>query len=84
MSAATHDKVRQAVAQLLDHAVYSPRPVTRLTALFPERPTPVDLGYLHRLGIDCLFLSDSGTFDRLPAPPARRAHMLQVWRGDKP
>ena len=81
-SLATHNKVREAVAQLLDYAVRSPRPVTRLTALFPQAPEPDGLAYLHRLGIDCRHLADDGSFTHLPAPDARRDYMLTVWRGN--
>ncbi|MEU4807507.1 hypothetical protein [Actinosynnema sp. NPDC023587] len=79
-SLATHGKVREAVAQLLDYAGHSPDPVTRLAGLFPGRPAPDSLAYLHRVGIDCIFLADDGTFVREPAADSRRAHMLQVWR----
>ncbi|SES27183.1 hypothetical protein [Actinokineospora terrae] len=80
-SSATHRKVREAVAQLLDYAVYSPRPVTTLTALFPELPGEHSLDLLHRVGIDCVSLADDGSFARLPASPAQRRRMLPVWRG---
>jgi hypothetical protein len=49
-SLATKQKVREAVGQLLDYAPHSPRPVTRLTALFPERPTESSVRFLHRVG----------------------------------
>ncbi|APU15833.1 MULTISPECIES: hypothetical protein [Actinoalloteichus] len=81
-STATHDKVREAIAQLCDYAVHSPHPVTRLTALFPERPQPAGMAYLHRMGIDCVFLDEADLFQRTPAPAVRRAHMQPVWRGE--
>ncbi|WP_447006529.1 hypothetical protein ACRAKI_08660 [Saccharothrix isguenensis] len=80
-SLATHGKVREAVAQLLDYAVHSVRPVTRLSGLFPARPERDGLDYLHRLGIDCVFLAEGGSFKREAAPDARREHMIPVWRG---
>jgi hypothetical protein len=79
-SLATHGKVREAVAQLLDYAAHSPRPVSRLTGLFPREPDQDGLDYLHRLGIDCVHLDEDGTFTRKPASDARREYMLPVWR----
>lgn len=79
-----HEKVRQAVAQLLDYAACSPAPVTRLTALFPTRPEEAGVRYLHRLGIDCLYRTDDNRYRREEASPLRRRHMLPVWRGDPP
>jgi hypothetical protein len=76
----SHGKVREAVAQLLDYAPYSPEPVTHLTALFPQAPDQDGLDYLHRLGIDCMYLDEDGTFTRKPASDARREYMLPVWR----
>lgn len=72
------EKVRQAVAQLLHYVPYCPRPVTRLTALFPARPSDLDLAYLHRLGMDCVHLGEPG-YRRLPAPGHRRQAMQSAW-----
>lgn len=72
-------RVREAVAQLLHYAPYIEKPVTRLTALFPAEPKPMDVAYLHRLGIDCVFRVGSHAFTRNEAPGERRAHMLPVW-----
>ena len=80
-SLATTQKVREAVGQLLDYASYSPRPVTRLAALFPERPAESSVCLLHRIGIDCIYAHDD-IFDREDAPADRREHMLRVWRAD--
>ena len=80
-SSATHEKVREAVAQLLDYAVHSTPPVTRLTALFPRVPNEEGLAFLHRLGIDCVHAYGDG-FTRLPAPSDRRARMQPIWRGE--
>ncbi|GGU26546.1 hypothetical protein [Lentzea flava] len=80
-SLANHEKVREAAGQLLDYSAESPQPVTRLSALFPLRPDQYGVDYLHRLGIDCVYRSDSGTFVREEAPEDRRSYMHVVWRG---
>jgi len=80
-SLATTQKVREAVGQLLDYAPHSPRPVTRLTALFPERPTKSSVHFLHRVGIDCVYLHDD-VFVREAAQSAQREYMLRVWHAD--
>lgn len=80
-SVGDHDKVREAAAQLLDYAAQSPKPVTRLTALFPERPAEGSVRYLHRLGIDCVHYRPDGSFLREDADDVRRQHMLPVWHG---
>jgi hypothetical protein len=74
-----HEKVRQAVAQLLDYAPYSPGPLARLTALFPARPQDADIKYMHRVGIDCLFMHAKGGYTRIPAPGHRRELMRTIW-----
>lgn len=79
-SLATHGKVREAVAQLLDYAADSPDPVTRLVALFPERPDVEGLVLLHRLGIDCVYRSTDDLFVTEDAPDERRRYMYPVWR----
>lgn len=79
-SLADHEKVREAAAQLLDYSAQSPHPVTRLSALFPMRPAQYGIDYLHRLGIDCVFRSDNGTFVRDAAEDERRRYLLPVWR----
>lgn len=81
-SLASHEKVREAAGQLLDYSAQSPHPVTRLSALFPLRPDQYGIDYLHRLGIDCVYRSDSGAFVRDEAPEGRRRYMRTVWRGD--
>jgi hypothetical protein len=80
-SLATTQKVREAVGQLLDYAPHSPRPVTRLTALFPERPTESSVRFLHRLGVDCVYLCED-VFVREAAQAVQREYMLRVWRAD--
>ncbi|MFG3439299.1 hypothetical protein ACGF0J_18820 [Nonomuraea sp. NPDC047897] len=76
---AGHAFVRQALGQLLDYAPHSPQQATRLTALFPTRPTERDVLLLHRYGIDCVHQDDGDAFVRLPAPASRRDHMMQAW-----
>jgi hypothetical protein len=78
-STSEHTHVRQALAQLLDYAPYSPTPAQRLTGLFPEQPDRGDTELLHRYGIDCVFREGSGGFRRLPAPDQRRALMSGLW-----
>lgn len=71
-SSAEHHYVRQALSQLLDYARFSPRPVARLGALFPQCPDQRGLDLLHDYGIDCIYLNVNNTFATLPAPiPAR-------------
>ncbi|WP_424186791.1 hypothetical protein ACOBQX_02870 [Actinokineospora sp. G85] len=81
-SSGSHRKVREALAQLLDYSAHSPRPVTTLTALFPDRPDRPGVELLLRMGIDCVFLADTGEFERVAAPAGRRSAMLPAWRGE--
>ncbi|MBH1935820.1 hypothetical protein I5Q34_16350 [Streptomyces sp. AV19] len=76
---ADHGYVRAALAQLLDYAPHSPQPADRLSGLFPSRPADPDIALLHRYGIDCLYRSAPGVFERVEAPTAVREHMRQVW-----
>ncbi|MFF7729103.1 hypothetical protein [Streptomyces sp. NPDC008001] len=78
-SSSDHSYVRAALAQLLDYAPHSPQPADRLAGLFPTRPADSDVALLHRYGIDCLFRSEPGVFERLEAPPAAREHMRVAW-----
>ncbi|MFD7655935.1 hypothetical protein ACFV4N_18325 [Actinosynnema sp. NPDC059797] len=80
-SLATHGKVRESVAQLLDYAASSPDPVTRLVALFPARPAAEGIALLHRLGIDCAYRGADDLFETEEAPDERRRHMHPVWHG---
>ncbi|TQM80145.1 hypothetical protein FHX81_2468 [Saccharothrix saharensis] len=77
----THGKVRESVAQLLDYAASSPEPVTRLMALFPERPDTEGIQFMHRLGIDCVYRSASKVFTTEEAPHDRRQYMHPIWQG---
>ncbi|WP_344392142.1 hypothetical protein [Streptomyces vastus] len=76
-----HAHVRQALAQLLDYAPYSPSPARHLAGLFPEAPELEDIDLLHRYGIDCIYRQSPGGFRRLPAPEERRALMSGIWSG---
>ncbi|MDU0293872.1 hypothetical protein [Saccharothrix longispora] len=77
----THGKIREAVAQLLDYGASSPEPVTRLMALFPERPDTEGIQLMHRLGIDCVYRSADKVFTAEEAPHDRRRYMHPVWQG---
>ncbi|MGK4579347.1 hypothetical protein [Kitasatospora sp. HPMI-4] len=76
---ADHRFVREALAQLLDYAPHSPEPADRLTGLFPSRPAEQEVALLHRYGIDCVFRTTPGTFERSAAPADARSHMRKAW-----
>jgi hypothetical protein len=76
---ADHAYVREALGQLLDYVAHAPHPVTRLSALFPQRPATADVSLLHRYGADCLYRRDDGSFSRLPAPDQQRELMRPIW-----
>lgn len=71
--------VRQALAQLLDYARFSPEPVERLSAMFPAEPALPELSLLHHYGIDCIYQVGPGTFERKPAPDGARDRMHSFW-----
>ena len=75
-----HAFVRQALGQLLDHAVHSPEPAIDPTALLPDRPKDRDLHLLHTYGIDCTFL-DGETFRTEKASDEPRARSRAIWGG---
>lgn len=75
----TRRRVREAVAQLLHYAPENENDLDRLTALFPMPPADVEIRYLHRLGIDCVYRMGPELFERKPAPPLHRQYMRQVW-----
>ncbi|MFF7638331.1 hypothetical protein ACFZB9_35060 [Kitasatospora sp. NPDC008050] len=76
---ADHRFVREALAQLLDYAPHSPEPADRLTGLFPSRPADREVALLHRYGIDCVFRTTPGDFERSAAPTDARDHMRKAW-----
>ncbi|MFI6411622.1 hypothetical protein [Streptomyces sp. NPDC050585] len=78
----TRTHVRQALAQLLDYAPHCPTPDARLTALFPAPLDHTDTAYLHRYGIDCVYQTAEGTFERLPAPEESRRAMTALIRAE--
>ena len=73
--------MRQALAQLLDYAPYSPSPARHLAGLFPEAPEHEDIELLHRYGIGCIYRQGPGVFRRLTAPEERRALMSGIRSG---
>ncbi|MFC8720127.1 hypothetical protein [Kitasatospora sp. NPDC057198] len=75
----THRFVREALGQLLDYAPHSPQPTDRLSGLFPSRPIDHDIALLHRYGIDCVFRTTAGHFERSAAPADVRDHMRKAW-----
>lgn len=54
-----HRYVRQALAQLIDYARYAPQPLTRVTALFPDRPDPKSVDLLSSSGIDVAWIDEN-------------------------
>jgi hypothetical protein len=76
---AEHRYVRQALGQLLDYAAHCTHPLNRLTALFPQVPSPADIQLLHIYGIDCLYWAGSDHFRRLEAPAEARQRISASW-----
>jgi hypothetical protein len=77
-SSAQHSYVRQALSQLLDYVRFSPKPVVRLSALFPRCPDRLGIELLHDYGIGCIYLDADGTFASLPAPSATAVSWQQT------
>ena len=77
--AADHQFVRQALGQLLDYVIHAPAPVSRISALFPARPSPADIALLNRYGIDCIYLKSNGSFARDAATDDQRQNMKAIW-----
>jgi hypothetical protein len=71
--------VRQALSQLLDYAPHAPKPAARLTALFPEAPSPSSIELLHRYGVDCVYRAAPGAFTRTAADDKVRSYLQQRW-----
>jgi len=74
-----HRFVREALGQLLDYAAHSGQPINRLTALFPGRPSDLDIQLLHSYGIDCLYWAGGTKFCRLPAPAKAVERIRPAW-----
>ncbi|MFE5708817.1 hypothetical protein [Rhodococcus koreensis] len=79
-SSASHDKVREALAQLLDYVIHANCKVDALTALFPERPSHRDIRWLGNYGIGCVFPSAEIGFMTVPPSDSRVAFMKQLWQ----
>ncbi|GAB3473991.1 hypothetical protein [Nocardiopsis coralliicola] len=79
-SGSSRQYVRAALAQLLDYAPHAPEPPDRVSALFPDRPDDGLIAYLHRYGIDCIYLSAGGSFERIEPPEANRAMIVKFWQ----
>lgn len=78
-AASSREYVRQALAQLLHYAPsLEPRPDVA-SALFPDRPAEDDVQLLHRYGIDCIFRTGAGAYERLSAPGKHRALLRSFW-----
>jgi len=51
----------------------------RLAALLPDKPSQSVIALLHRYGVDCIFRTAPGEYDRLDAPTEARSHLRQRW-----
>lgn len=69
--------VREAVGQLLDYAPHCAT-VTSMAVLLPERPDQSTIAYAHRYGIDVIYRTTQGSFDRAPASEAARTAILAL------
>ena len=76
---ADHVHARQALAQLLDYRMFTGKPATSLSALFPERPSQQSIRLRHDYDVDCVYLDDNGTFVRLPAARVMRLKGHEPW-----
>lgn len=76
-SSVTRSKMREAAGQLLDYASHC-APLSRLTILVPDQPSPSAISFLHRYGIDVIHRDGPDSFRRHPAPEAARAAVLQL------
>ncbi|MDA0566467.1 hypothetical protein LG943_19415 [Streptomonospora sp. S1-112] len=71
--------VREALAQLLDYIPHAPRPLDRMTALFPEQPEARHIELLHRYGIGCTFRVAPGVFEHMEPAGESREQMRKLW-----
>lgn len=67
--------VREAVGQLLDYAPHC-ADVTEMAVLLPERPDHQTIDYAHRYGIDIIYRTPTGSFDKAQAPEDTRTAIL--------
>ena len=82
-SSTSRRHVREAVGQLLDYAPHCPD-VTEMAILVPERPDPQTITYAHRYGIDVIYRTSAGSFDKAPAPDQARAAILGLATATRP
>jgi hypothetical protein len=78
-SDASHAKVREALAQLLDYAAHAHEPLDALTALFPDRPNVRDIEWLANYGIGCVCQAGD-TFTTVRPPAQQVVTMKPVWQ----
>lgn len=74
-SSVSRRHVREAVGQLLDYAPHCPD-VTEMAILLPERPDHQTIDYAHRYGIDIIYRTPAGSFDKAQAPAETRTAIL--------
>ncbi|MDV7088620.1 hypothetical protein [Rhodococcus opacus] len=79
-SSALHEKVREALAQLLDYVIHAHCKVDALTALFPERPSDRDIRWLGNYGIGCVYPTEATGFKVLAPPESRVPLMKSLWQ----
>jgi len=79
-SSASHSKVREALAQLLDYVIHATTEVDAPTALFEGAPSARDIHWLGNYGIGCVFRDGQGGFTIIAPPAFRVETMKQVWQ----
>lgn len=79
-SSASHAKVREALAQLLDYVIHANAEIDALTALFEGAPSARDIHWLGNYGIGCVFRDGQCGFMIIAPPTSRVAAMKQVWQ----
>lgn len=79
-SSTGRSQIRQALAQLLDYApALGHNKPDVLTVLVPSRPSESAVELLHRYGIDCVFRSADGVYERLRAPAGPAVTVAGLW-----
>ncbi|MDF2468961.1 hypothetical protein RERY_42990 [Rhodococcus erythropolis] len=79
-SSASHAKVREALAQLLDYVIHANAEIDALTALFEGAPSARDIHWLGNYGIGCVFRDGQCGFMNIAPPESRVAAMKEVWQ----
>lgn len=69
--------VREAVGQLLDYAPHFAN-VTEMAVLLPERPDHQAIDDADRYGIEVIYRTSSGSFDKAQAPEEARTAILAM------